>query len=504
MMHFPILSLLIWLPIVGAVLVLFASHEKRVGLARWIAVFVALISLGLCVPLWLNFNTHTYAMQFTEHLSWIPSYGINYNLGIDGISMPLIVLTCFTTLLVVLTSWTMVHHKVAQYLAAFLVMQGMIIGVFAALDSILFYFFWEGMLIPMYLSIGIWGGGKRSYAAIKFFIYTFLGSAILLVALLYLRLHSGSFAITSFYDLHLTIPVQIWIFVAFLLAFGIKVPMWPVHTWLPDAHTEAPAGGSVILAALMLKLGAYGFLRFSLPIVPDASHLLCWVMIALSLVAIVYVGMIAIVQKDLKRLIAYSSVAHMGFVTLGIFMLYVIVNQTGNMHDAYMSVEGGMMQMISHAFGSGAMFLAFGLLYQQMHTRKINAFGGLAKTMPIFAAFFMLFAMSNVGLPGTSGFVGEFMVILSTFKASFWVTLLAASTLVIGAAYTLWMYKRVFFGPVVNEAVAKLHDVKGVDYLVFILLGFFVILLGVYPNWILNVFHASVEHLIELSLTTRT
>ena len=501
--HLPILSILIWLPVLGAILVLFASKEKHLGLARGIAVTVSLISLLLCIPLWLNFNTHTAAMQFTEHLKWIPTYGINYDLGVDGIAMPLIALTCFTTLLVVLTSWTMVHHKIAQYLAAFLVMQGMIIGVFAALDSILFYFFWEGMLIPMYLSIGIWGGKNRSYAAVKFFIYTFLGSAILLVALLYLRLHSGSFLIQSFYHLHMGMTVQVLVFIAFLLAFGIKVPMWPVHTWLPDAHTEAPAGGSVILAALMLKLGAYGFLRFSMPIAPDACRYLDWLMIALSLIAIVYVGIIAIAQKDMKRLIAYSSVAHMGFVTLGLFMLYVIVANTGNMQDAYMAVEGGVVQMITHAFGSGAMFLAFGLLYQQMQTRQINAFGGLAKTMPVFAAFFILFAMSNVGLPGTSGFVGEFMIILSTFKASFWITLLSASTLVIAAVYTLWMYKRVFFGPVVDPRIEKTHDVKGVDLLVFILLGLMVIVIGVYPDWLLNVMHTSVGHVMHLALGSR-
>jgi len=442
-------------------------------------------------------------MQFREHLTWIPTLKIYYDLGVDGISLPMVFLTCFTTFLVILASWTMVNEKVSQYLAAFLVMQGMVVGVFSAIDGMLFYFFWEGMLIPMYLSIGIWGAENRSYAAIKFFLYTFLGSALLLVAILYLRAQANSFNILDFYKVHMPLGVQITIFIGFLLAFAIKIPMWPVHTWLPDAHTEAPAGGSVILAALMLKLGAYGFLRFSLPIVPDACRSLQWMMIALSLVAIVYIGFIAIAQTDMKKLIAYSSIAHMGFVTLGCFMAFVIVERTANFADAYLSLEGAMVQMISHAFGSGAMFLAFGVLYQQMHTRLISNFGGIAKTMPIFAAFFMVFAMSNVGLPGTSGFVGEFMVLLSTFRAGFWVTLLAASTLIIGATYTLWMYKRVFYGPVVNMGVSQLKDIKGVDTIIFVLLAGAIFWIGLYPNWLLNMFHASVGHLLTLSMGTR-
>ncbi len=501
--HIPILSILIWLPILGAIPVLMLSKKEQVKAARMTTLVISIVGFLLCIPLFFEFNTETYAMQFTEHLSWIPALKINYDLGVDGISMPLIVLTSFTTLLVILASWKTIHRKVSQYLAAFLVMQGMVIGVFAAMDSMLFYFFWEGMLIPMYLSIGIWGAENRSYAAIKFFLFTFFGSALLLIALLYLRIDSGSFYILDFYKLNLTMPVQIAIFVGFLLAFAIKVPMWPVHTWLPDAHTEAPAGGSVVLAALMLKLGAYGFLRFTLPIVPDASRHLDWLMIILSLIAIVYIGFIAIAQTDMKKLIAYSSVAHMGFVTLGCFMIFVIVGRTANIHDAYMSLEGAMVQMISHAFGSGAMFLAFGVLYQQMKTRSIHDFGGIAKTMPYFAAFFMLFAMSNVGLPGTSGFVGEFMILLSTFKASFWVTLFAASTLIIGAAYTLWMYKRVFYGPVANEQVAKLKDIQGVDMVVFVLLGAAVLWIGLYPNALLNVFHATIGHLLQISLQSR-
>lgn len=501
--HVPILSLLIWLPVLGAIPVLAFRGEANANKARWLALIISLVSLALCAVMWFSFDTNTAAMQFQENLSWIPSLKIHYHLGVDGISMPMVVLTVFTTLIVIMASWNMVHSKVAEYLAAFLIMQGMVIGVFESVDAMLFYFFWEGMLIPMYLSIGIWGGANRSYAAIKFFIYTFLGSALLLVALLYLGLKAGSFDILDFYTLKMIMPVQVLVFLAFLLAFAIKIPMWPVHTWLPDAHTEAPTGGSVILAALMLKLGGYGFLRFSMPIVPNACRELEWLMIGLSLIAIVYVGIVAIAQTDMKKLIAYSSVAHMGFVTLGAFMVYVIIGQTSNIHDAYMSLEGAMVQMISHAFGSGAMFLAFGLLYEQMRTRQIKNFGGIATTMPIFAAFFMLFAMSNVGLPGTSGFVGEFMIILSTFKASFWVTLLAASTLIIGAVYTLWMYKRVFFCEVKSDAVAQLKDVGAMEITMFSLLGLAILWIGFYPNALLNIFHTSIGHLLEVSTQSR-
>ncbi len=501
--EWPLLSVLIWLPILGAVPVALLGSKNRANLARTLTLIISLVCFGLCLPLYLGFNPNTAEMQFVNHLSWVPALKINYDLGVDGISMPLVVLTCFTTLLIVLASWTMVHKKVGQYLAAFLVMQGAVVGVFSALDTMLFYFFWEAMLIPMYLSIGVWGMERRSYAAMKFFLYTFFGSALLLVSLLYLRMTSGSFYLLDYYHLHLSLHVQILIFIGFLIAFAIKVPMWPVHTWLPDAHTEAPVGGSVVLAALMLKLGSYGFLRFSLPILPDASRHLDWLMIVLSLIAIVYIGFIALAQRDMKRLIAYSSVAHMGFVTLGAFMLYVIVQHTGNMRDAFMSLEGAMMQMISHAFGAGAMFLAFGVLYQQLHTRYINDFGGIAKTMPYFAVFFMIFAMSNVGLPGTSGFVGEFMILLSTFKASFWVTFFAASTLVIGAAYTLWMYKRVFFGAVTNPRVEQLKDIGVSDAIIFILITIGIVWIGVYPNSLLNVYHASIEHLLQVSLQSR-
>ena len=501
--HWPLLSLLIWTPVAGGILVLLTGGDEHAPLARVIALVTSLICVALCVPLYLDFNTTTYAMQFTQNLRWIPAYGIHYRLGVDGISMPLILLTVYTTLLVILSAWRTINQKVAQYLATFLIMQGMVIGVFAALDSILFYIFWEGMLIPMYLSIGIWGSENRSYAAIKFFLFTFLGSALMLIAFLYMGFKAHSFYILSFYSLPLTMHEQILIFLAFLLAFAIKVPMWPLHTWLPDAHTEAPAGGSVVLAALMLKMGAYGFLRFSLPITPDASRALDWVMIVLSLIAIVYIGFIAIAQTDMKKLIAYSSVSHMGFVTLGCFMLYVIINRRGNMHEAYMSVEGAMVQMISHAFGAGAMFLGFGMLYERLKTRHIKDFGVVAHKMPMFAAFFMIFAMSNVGLPGTSGFVGEFMILMSTLKASFWVTFFAASTLVIGAAYTLWMYKRVFFGAVVHESVAASKDIDGIEILVFVLLAVVVFFIGLYPAPLLNLFHASVGHLLELSMRSK-
>jgi NADH-quinone oxidoreductase subunit M len=504
-MHFelPLLSLMIWIPVIGGIIVLLGGSDQNPNRARIIALIISLINLALCVPLCIYFDQSTYAMQFVENLSWIPTYGINYDLGVDGISLPLVVLTAVTTLLVVLSAWETIHYKVAQYLASFLIMQGMVIGVFCALDAMLFYIFWEGMLIPMYLNIGIWGSENRSYAAIKFFLFTFLGSALMLVALLYLHIKTGSFYIPDFYQLPLGMSIQIWVFLAFLLAFAVKVPMWPVHTWLPDAHTEAPAGGSVVLAALMLKMGAYGFLRFSLPITPNASYAFHWPMILLSLVAIMYIGFIAAAQVDMKKLIAYSSVAHMGFVTLGCFMIYVIVDNTHNLHYAYLSLDGALVQMISHAFGAGALFLAFGMLYERIHTRLINRFGGIAHTMPMFAAFFMIFAMSNVGLPGTSGFVGEFLVILSAFKASPWVAAFAASTLIIGAVYTLWMYKRVFYGPVASAEIEQLKDINFIEGIIFILLTALVFFIGLYPQPLLNIFHASVGHLLELSMRSK-
>lgn len=499
----PLLTLLIWLPALGGVLVLFTGGDEHATRARVLALLFSLLNVFFCVIAYIHFDNNTYEMQFVEDITWIPAYGIHYALGVDGISLPLVFLTTFTTLLVILASWKTINQKVAQYLATFLIMQGMVIGVFAALDSLLFYIFWEGMLIPMYLSIGIWGSENRSYAAIKFFLFTFIGSALMLVALLYLRIQVNSFSILDFYEAPLSMTVQTFIFIAFLLAFAVKVPMWPVHTWLPDAHTEAPAGGSVVLAALMLKMGAYGFLRFSMPITPDASRSLDWLMIALSLIAVVYIGIIAIAQKDMKKLIAYSSVSHMGFVTLGCFMVYVIMSKTGDVLDAYMSLEGAMVQMISHAFGSGAMFLGFGMLYERLHTRLISNFGGIAKTMPIFSAFFIIFALSNIGLPGTSGFVGEFMIILSAFKSNFWVAFFAASTLIIGAVYTLWMYKRVFYGPIAHEGIATLKDIGKLEIFIFSLITIAIFGIGLYPAPLLDMFHDSVGHLLELSMRSK-
>lgn len=503
MIHIPYLSLLIWLPILSAIpIALFNSHS-RINVSRWIALVVSVFCFALSIYLYVIFDTTTALMQFTERYEWIPMLKVYYEVGVDGISLPLIALSCFTTVIIIMASWRMVEKRVAVYLAAFMVMQGTVVGVFASMDAMLFYFFWEAMLIPMYLSIGIWGMKNRLYASTKFFLYTFFGSALMLAVLIYLRIQSGSFSIASFYQLTLPMSDQIWIFFGFFLAFAIKIPMWPLHTWLPDAHTEAPTGGSVILAALMLKLGGYGFLRFSLPIVPDACQALDWFMIVLSIFAIVYIGFIAIVQKDMKKLIAYSSVAHMGFVTLGCFMIYVIIKHTGNMPDAYMALEGAMVQMISHAFGSGAMFLAFGVIYMQIHTRNIKDFGGIAKVMPVFTGFFVLYCMSNVGLPGTSGFVGEFMIILSTFKATFWATFFAALTLIIGAAYTLRMVKNVYFGPVVTDKVKSLVDIGLLTKFIFMLLAIAIIVIGVYPDILLREFHSSIKHILDLSLQSR-
>src|SRR3990167_1500989 len=499
-----LLSLLIWIPVLAGILVLMTGGDENATIARGIALTAAIISFLLCLPLYLLFNANSYAMQFNEFLPWISVFNINYALGVDGISVPMIILTNFTSLIVIIAALEAIKYKVAQYLSAFLIMQGMMVGVFVATDSLLFYVFWEAMLIPMYICIGVWGGKNRSYASIKFFIYTFIGSALMLIALLYLRLQANSFLISSFYTLDLPLTVQILIFLAFFAAFAVKVPMWPFHTWLPDAHTEAPAGGSVILAALMLKMGVYGFIRFSMPITPDASLILSWLMITLGLIAIVYVAYIAIVQTDMKRLIAYSSISHMGFAILGCFLVYSILRITGNYHDAYLSIEGAVVQMISHAFGSGAMFIGVGILYDQLGSRLIKDYSGVSKTMPVFAAFFMLFAMSNVGLPGTSGFVGEFMIILSAYQAHFWVAFLAASTLILGAAYTLWMYKRVFFCPVVaGSGVEKLKDIRSSNLVVFILLAIGVIWIGVYPEWLLHLLHASVDHLLHISIQQR-
>ena len=498
--NWPLLSIQIWMPMIGAILVLFTGGDENKHIARGIAVGTAVLAIIFCIPLYMNFDVTTYAMQFTENVSWVSAYNVNYALGVDGISVSLILLTTFTTLIVILAACTAIKDRVAQYMALFLIMHGMLVGVFAATDAVLFYVFWEATLIPMYLSIGMWGGSNRSYASIKFFLYTFFGSVLMLVAMLYLGMHVGSFAIEDLYFNDLGLNIQILIFIAFFFAFAVKVPMWPVHTWLPDAHTEAPAGGSVVLAALMLKMGIYGFLRFSMPITPLASQYLDYVMIVLSLIAIIYIGLVALAQTDMKRLIAYSSISHMGIATLGCFMVYVIIGNTGNYEDAFMCIEGATVQMVAHAFGSGAMFLGIGFMYDRMHTRLIGDFGGIASKMPAFAAFFMLFAMTNVGLPGTSGFVGEFMVILSAFQGSPWIALLAATTLILGAAYTLWMYARVFFGKVTSDKVKRTNDIQGVEWLTYSLLAAGVLILGLYPECMLRLLHSTVRHLLTQSL----
>jgi NADH-quinone oxidoreductase subunit M len=480
------ISLTIWVPIVIGLLILATGGDDRnADGQRTLALLGAALGLAVAIPLWTGFDASTSDMQFTELANWIPALGVNYHLGVDGISMPFIVLNSFTTLIVVLAGWQVIQNKVGQYMAAFLIQSGIINGVFAALDGVLFYVFFEAMLIPLYLIVGMWGGPNRVYAAIKFFLYTLLGSLLMLVALIYLFFASGgSFEILMWHKVGLTMTAQILLFVAFFFAFAVKVPMWPVHTWLPDAHVEAPTGGSVVLAAITLKVGAYGFLRFVLPIVPDAAHQLSGFMIFLSLVAVVYIGLVALVQTDMKKLIAYSSIAHMGFVTLGFF----IFNQWG--------IEGGLIQMISHGFISAAMFLCVGVMYDRMHSRQIADYGGVANTMPKFAAFFMLFAMANAGLPATSGFVGEFMVILGAIQVNFWYAALAATTLIFGAAYTLWMYKRVVFGKIANEHVAELKDINSREFLVLLLLAVLVLGMGIYPLPFTEVMHASVENLL--------
>lgn len=498
----PLLTILIWLPVAGAFLCLCCGGDQNAKLIRTIAVFAAIANFLLCIPLYWHFDPSRYDMQFVENYLWVRAYQTHYALGIDGISLVMVMLTNFTGLLVIIAGCHAIKQRVAQYMAAFLTLQGMIVGVFCAMDAILFYVFWEGMLIPMYLSIGIWGSANRSYASIKFFLFTFVGSLLMLIALIYLYNQTGSFMIQDFYGLGLDVGTQLWLFFAFLLAFAVKVPMWPVHTWLPDAHTEAPAGGSVVLAALMLKMGVYGFLRLSMPIVPHACQLFSWPMIILSLVAIVYIGLIAIVQTDMKKLIAYSSIAHMGFATLGCFMIYDIVFHRNNFQDAYMSLEGAVIQMVAHAFGSGAMFLGVGLLSERFynHSRLIKDYGGVAHTMPIFASFFMLFALSNVALPGTAGFVGEFMVIMSTLQAHFWVAAVAALTLILSASYTLWMYKRVFFGPIANPYVAQFKDITWSEKVNYILLAAGVFWLGIYPQPIIDVLQVTIGHLLLQSM----
>ena len=493
----PLLSLAIWLPIIGGVAVLFAGARENQNAVRWTALIFAVVTFIFTIPLFTDFDRSSYSMQFVENVPWITPFNINYHLGVDGISVPLILLTSLMTVLVIIAGWEVIQYKLAQYMAAFLIMEGLMIGVFCALDAILFYVFWEGMLIPMFLIIGMWGGPRRVYATIKFFLYTFLGSVFLLVAILYLRIQTGSFNILEYYDASIGLTAQVLIFFAFLIAFAVKVPMWPVHTWLPDAHVEAPTGGSVILAAIMLKMGAYGFVRYTLPIVPDASHSLDWLIITLSLVAVVYIAMVALVQEDLKKLVAYSSISHMGFVTLGFFIVFSIFDTTGNTDDAALGVEGALVQMISHGFVSGALFLCVGVIYDRMHTRQIGDYGGVVNTMPVFASLMVIFALANVGLPGTSGFVGEFMVILGSFKANFWFGLLAATSLILGAAYTLWMIKRVVFGKVANDNVAALTDLNRRETLVLGTLIGLVLVVGLWPAPLIDIMQASVQHLLE-------
>ncbi|WP_316365677.1 NADH-quinone oxidoreductase subunit M [Candidatus Thiodiazotropha sp. CDECU1] len=491
----PILTLTVWLPIIGGLMVL-ASGDRETNATKWTALIVAILTFIVSLPLWFAFDSSTSAMQFVERVPWVPSFDIEYYMGVDGISMPLIILTTFITPLVVIAGWEVIKYRPSQYMAAFLIMEGVMVGVFSALDAMLFYVFWEAMLIPMFLIIGVWGGANRVYATIKFFLYTFLGSVFMLVALIYMYFQSGNFDILGFHTLKLDLTEQILIFIAFLLAFAVKVPMWPVHTWLPDAHVEAPTGGSVILAAIMLKIGGYGFLRFSLPITPDASHTLDWLIIGMSLIAVVYIGFVALIQQDMKKLIAYSSIAHMGFVTLGFFIVFII-SQNNAGSGAALGMEGGMVQMVSHGFISAALFLCVGVLYDRLHSREIKDYGGVVNTMPVFGAFMVFFAMANAGLPGTSGFVGEFMVILASFRADFWYAFLAATTLIIGAAYTLWMVKRVVFGDVANEGVAALEDINQREYIVLGTLAAAVLLLGLWPAPLVEVMDASVNNLLQ-------
>jgi len=482
----PLLSLAIWIPILAGLAVLATGGDRNAPLARVLALAGALAGFAVTLPLYTGFDTSTPAMQFVEQHRWIARFNIEYLLGVDGISMLFLILNSFITVIVIIAGWRVIDSKVAQYNAAFLIMSGLLNGIFSALDGVLFYVFFETSLIPLYLIIGIWGGANRVYAAFKFFLYTLAGSLLLLIAILYLFFASGgSFSILDWHQTPLSLREQVWIFLAFLVAFAVKIPMWPVHTWLPDAHVEAPTGGSIVLAAIALKLGAYGLVRFSLPITPDASHELAGLIVALSLIAIVYIGFVALVQEDMKKLVAYSSIAHMGFVTLGFFLFSAI------------GIEGALIQMISHGFISGAMFFCIGVMYDRMHSRRIADYGGVVNTMPKFAAFFMLFAMANAGLPATSGFVGEFMVILGAVQSNFWVAFAAATTLILGAAYTLWMVKRVVFGKVANDKVAALTDVSAPEFAILALLAATVIGMGLYPQPFSEVMHSSVNELLR-------
>ena len=496
-----LLSALIWLPILGGFVVL--GLGNRASLARWLSLSLSGLTLLLSVPLYVGFKNGTAAMQFIERAPWISTIHAEYHLGVDGISMPLILLTTFTTALIVIAGWEVIEKRVAQYFAAFLILEGLMIGVFAALDGALFYVFWEAMLIPMFIIIGVWGGARRVYATIKFFLFTFIGSLLMLVALIYMYLRSGSYELAVFQRLPLSLTEQTLIFLAFFAAFAVKVPMWPVHTWLPDAHVEAPTGGSVVLAAIMLKMGGYGFIRLSLPIAPDASRQLDWLMITLSLIAVVYIGFVALAQRDMKKLIAYSSIAHMGFVTLGLFIGFQIVAHTGRTSGIEMGIDGAVVQMLSHGLVSGALFLCVGVMYDRVHSREISAYGGVINTMPKFAAFMVLFALANSGLPGTSGFVGEFLVILASFKANVWYAFLAGTTLVLGAAYTLWLVKRVIFGEIANDKVAALQDLNGREFLVLGVLAAAVLIVGVWPAPLLDAMRATTQHLAEQLLVSK-
>ena len=493
-----LLSTLVWLPIIGGAALLAIgdggdARSSQAGIMRFAALGATLVTFALSIGLYAAFDNAETGMQFVERVVWVDSLNVYYYLGVDGLSAPLILLTTFITPLVVIAGWDSIKNRPAQYFSAFLILEGLMIGVFSALDGLLFYVFWEAMLIPMFLIIGIWGGERRVYATLKFFLYTFLGSVLMLVAFIYLYLQTGSFDLFGFMNEPLSLQAQKYIFIAFLLAFAVKVPMWPVHTWLPDAHVEAPTGGSVILAAIMLKMGGYGFVRLSLPIVPDGSEYFSGMMIALSLIAVVYIGFVALMQKDMKKLIAYSSIAHMGFVTLGMFLMWHITAETG----AGLGMTGAMVQMISHGLISGAMFLCVGVLYDRVHSRQIADYGGVANTMPVFAAFMVLFSMANAGLPGTSGFVGEFMVIIASFKANFWFAFLSATTLILGAAYTLWMVKRVVYGEIANDHVARLNDLNSREFIVLAILALSVLLVGLWPAPLVDMMNTSVEILIE-------
>ena len=480
-----LLSVSIWLPIAFGALLLALGRDDKPQVVRWLALIGAIASFLVTIPLVTGFDGASAALQFQENLPWITAFKVRYHLGVDGISVWFVLLTAFITIIVVMAGWEVITERVAQYMGAFLILSGLMVGVFAAADGLLFYVFFEATLIPMYIIIGVWGGPRRVYAAFKFFLYTLAGSLLMLVALVFLYFKAnGSFEIAAWHKLPLTMKEQTLLFFAFFAAFSVKVPMWPVHTWLPDAHVEAPTGGSVVLAAIMLKLGAYGFLRFSMPIAPDASRSYDWFIIALSLIAVIYIGLVALVQQDMKKLVAYSSIAHMGFVTLGFFIF------------SELGISGGLVQMISHGFVSGAMFLAIGVLYDRVHSREIASYGGVVNTMPKFAAFALFFAMANCGLPGTGGFVGEWMVILGTVKLSFWLAALAATALIFGAAYTLWMYKRVYFGEVANDDVKQLTDLNAREFSMMTLLAIATLWMGVYPKPFTDVMHASVNNLI--------